>query len=60
MPNYNRAHSFYAGVDLHARSLYLHVLSRFASPARRHGAVSETLLLAATARAPQGAAGPIS
>lgn len=27
MPNYTRAHSFYAGVDLHARSLFLHVLN---------------------------------
>jgi transposase len=27
MPNYNQAHAFYAGVDLHARSLFLHVLN---------------------------------
>src|SRR6516225_8766961 len=27
MPNYNQAHQFYAGVDLHARSLFVHVLN---------------------------------
>ena len=27
MPNYNRSHQFYAGVDLHARSMFVHVLS---------------------------------
>jgi transposase len=27
MPNYNQAHQFYAGVDLHARSMFVHVLS---------------------------------
>jgi hypothetical protein len=27
MPNYNQAHSYYAGVDRHARSLFLHVLN---------------------------------
>jgi len=26
MPNYSQAHQFYAGVDLHARSLFVHVL----------------------------------
>jgi len=25
MPNYNQAHQFYAGVDLHARSMLMHV-----------------------------------
>ena len=27
MPNYNQPHQFYAGVDLHARSMFVHVLS---------------------------------
>ena len=27
MPNYNQAHQFYAGVDLHARSMFVHILS---------------------------------
>src|SRR6476661_5276999 len=27
MPNYNKPHQFYAGVDLHARSMFVHVLS---------------------------------
>src|SRR5438874_2556489 len=27
MPNYNQAHQFYAGVDLHARSMFVHVVS---------------------------------
>ena len=27
MPNYNQTHQFYAGVDLHARSMFVHVLS---------------------------------
>ena len=27
MPNYNQAHQFYAGVDLHARSMFVHVLN---------------------------------
>ena len=27
MPNYSEPHQFYAGVDLHARSLFVHVLS---------------------------------
>ena len=26
MPHYNQPHQYYCGVDLHARSLYLHVL----------------------------------
>ena len=26
MPNYNQAHAFYTGVDLHARSMFVHVL----------------------------------
>jgi hypothetical protein len=25
MPNYNRQHAYYAGVDLHARTLFLHI-----------------------------------
>jgi len=28
MPFYNQAHQFYAGVDLHARSMFVHVLDR--------------------------------
>ena len=32
MPNYNQAHQFYAGVDLHARSMFVHVLSARPSP----------------------------
>jgi transposase len=27
MPNYNQTHQFYAGVDLHARSMFVHVLN---------------------------------
>ena len=27
MPNYNQAHAFYAGVDLHARSMFVHILN---------------------------------
>jgi len=27
MPNYNQAHAFYAGVDLHARSMLVHIQS---------------------------------
>jgi len=27
MPNYNQAHQFYGGVDLHARSMFVHVLN---------------------------------
>ena len=27
MPNYNQQHQFYAGVDLHARSMYLHIVN---------------------------------
>jgi hypothetical protein len=27
MPNYNQPHQFYAGVDLHARSMFVHILS---------------------------------
>src|SRR6516225_2770069 len=27
MPNYNQPHQFYAGVDLHARSMFVHVLN---------------------------------
>ena len=27
MPNYNKPHQFYAGVDLHARSMFVHILS---------------------------------
>lgn len=27
MPNYNQAHAFYCGVDLHARSMFVHILS---------------------------------
>lgn len=27
MPNSNQAHAFYCGVDLHARSMFVHVLS---------------------------------
>ena len=27
MPHYNQTHAFYAGVDLHARSLFVHILS---------------------------------
>src|SRR5438093_3504098 len=27
MPNYNQPHQFYAGVDLHARSMFVHVVS---------------------------------
>ena len=27
MPNYNQAHQFYCGVDLHARSMYVHILN---------------------------------
>jgi hypothetical protein len=30
MPNYNQPHQFYAGVDLHARSIFVHVLTRIA------------------------------
>ena len=26
MPSYNQQHRFYCGVDLHARSMYLHIL----------------------------------
>ena len=26
MPNYNQQQQFYAGVDLHARSMYLHIV----------------------------------
>ena len=26
MPNYNQQHRFYCGVDLHARSMFVHVL----------------------------------
>ena len=29
MPNYNQAHQFYAGVDLHARSRFVHALEGF-------------------------------
>ena len=25
MPNYNQPHQFYAGVDLHARSMFVHM-----------------------------------
>jgi transposase len=27
MPNYNQAHAFYAGVDLHARTMFVHIQS---------------------------------
>ena len=27
MPNYNQPRQFYAGVDLHARSMFVHILS---------------------------------
>ena len=27
MPNYNQAHSFYAGVDRHTRSMFVHIQS---------------------------------
>jgi len=27
MPNYDQAHQFYAGVDLHARSMFVHVVT---------------------------------
>jgi len=27
MPNYNQSHQFYAGIDLHARSMFVHILS---------------------------------
>ena len=27
MPNYNQPHQFYAGVDLHARSMFVHIVS---------------------------------
>ena len=26
MPHYNQPHQYYCGVDLHARSLYVHIL----------------------------------
>ena len=29
MPNYNQAHQFYAGVDLHARSLFVRLAGQF-------------------------------
>lgn len=29
--NYNRQHQFYCGVDLHARSMFTHVLDRVCS-----------------------------
>ena len=28
MPNYNQTHAFYAGVDLHARSMFTHVVDQ--------------------------------
>ncbi len=34
MPNYNKAHAFYAGVDLHARSLFVYVLNARGKTAR--------------------------
>jgi hypothetical protein len=32
MPNYNQQHQFYAGVDLHARSMYLHIVNAKGKP----------------------------
>ena len=35
MPNYNQAHQFYAGVDLHARSMFVHVVNAKGRPPGR-------------------------
>jgi hypothetical protein len=37
MPNYNQAHAFYAGVDLHARSMFVHILSAKGKTVFEHG-----------------------
>jgi len=65
MPNYNQAHAFYAGVDLHARSMFVHTEStkesRFSFCVTRRDirarSVSEGSV---TAGAPRRYAGPIS